>query len=91
MLAWIFFRAETLAHAWSFLKGIFSKSLFVIPQFEGNMQSTICIILLVFFIALEWLGKEGDFAIDYITKRQSRFKRWLLYAFNIPYRYVYSN
>ena len=47
------------------------------------MQSTICIILLVFFIALEWLGKEGDFAIDYITKRQSRFKRWLLYAFLI--------
>ena len=53
------------------------------PQFEGNMQSAICIILLVFFIALEWLGKEGDFAIDYITKRQSRFKRWLLYAFLI--------
>lgn len=83
MLAWVFFRAETLSHAWSYLKGIFSKSLFETPQFEGNIQSTICIILLVFFIALEWFGREGDFAIDYITKRQSRLKRWLFYAFLI--------
>ena len=83
MLAWVFFRAETLSHAWSYLKGIFSKSLFETPQFEGNIQSTICIILLVFFIALEWFGREGDFAIDYITKEEGRLKRWLLYAFLI--------
>jgi D-alanyl-lipoteichoic acid acyltransferase DltB (MBOAT superfamily) len=83
MLAWVFFRAETLAHAWSYLKGIFSKSLFAIPQFEGNTQSTICIILLVFFMALEWFGREGDFAIDHITKSQNRLKRWLLYTFLI--------
>ena len=83
MLAWVFFRAETLSHAWSYLKGIFSKSLFETPQFEGNIQSAICIILLVFFIALEWFGREGDFAIDYITKEEGRLKRWLLYAFLI--------
>ena len=27
--------------------------------------------------------REGDFAIDYITKSQSKLKRWLLYAFLI--------
>ena len=62
---------------------MFSKSLFTIPQFEGNTQSTICVILIFFLTALEWLGREGDFAIDHITKSQSRLNRWLLYAFLI--------
>ena len=34
-------------------------------------------------MVLEWFGREGDFAIDHITKSQSRLKRWLLYAFLI--------
>ena len=77
------FRAETLGHAWSYLKGICSSSLFTMPHFEGYKQSVICIILLVFFMVLEWFGREGDFAIDHITKSQNRLLRWLLYAFLI--------
>ena len=83
MIAWVFFRAETLGHAWSYLRGSCSSSLFTMPVFEGYKQSVICIILLVFFMVLEWFGREGDFAIDHITKSQNRLLRWLLYAFLI--------
>ena len=34
-------------------------------------------------MVLEWFGREGDFAIDHITKSQNRLLRWLLYTFNI--------
>ncbi len=83
MIAWVFFRAETLVHAWSYIEGIFHGSLLSMLDFEKSIQSLVCIILIVFFIILEWFGREGEFAIDHIAKHQNRLQRWLLYAFLI--------
>ena len=62
VLAWIFFRAENIEHAFSYLNEIFSYSLFQFPHFNyGRLTS---VILILFFMSLEWFGRENDFAIQ---------------------------
>lgn len=58
--AWIFFRAESINHAWLYLKGLFSWSLFSIPQ----VRPTNIIILLILFVLTEWKGRQGLYAIE---------------------------
>ncbi|MBV1922393.1 MAG: MBOAT family protein, partial [Flavobacteriaceae bacterium] len=60
ILAWIFFRAENLAHAWQILKEIFSRSFFSLP----TEKPITTIILIILFVIFEWIGREGEYAID---------------------------
>jgi alginate O-acetyltransferase complex protein AlgI len=76
VLAWVFFRAENIGHAWSYLSTIFSKSLFTIPYYSG-MKTPILLIL--FFIIIEWLGRESDYAIENIKNKFNLITRWSFY------------
>ncbi|MFT7613636.1 MAG: alginate O-acetyltransferase complex protein AlgI [Parvicellaceae bacterium] len=58
--AWIFFRAESLDHAFSYILNIHSWSLFSMPEV---LPKTLIVILVVFMI-VEWLGREQEFAIE---------------------------
>ena len=81
VLAWIFFRAESIEHALSYISEIFSQSFFSRPYFSGHMRLTS--ILIVIFIILEWMGRENLYAIEKIGFKWLRIARWLLYAFII--------
>jgi alginate O-acetyltransferase complex protein AlgI len=70
--AWIFFRANSVTLAFHYIKGIFTKSLFTLPE----IRPTFLIILVLFFIIIEWLGREGNFALDNFRKQGNRFFRW---------------
>ena len=64
VLAWIFFRAENIGHAWSYLSTIFSKSLFSIPEFKISRIYTLQVLLVIFlFIIIEWIGRNEQYAI----------------------------
>ncbi len=76
VLAWIFFRAENLTHAFSYIGGIFSKSLFSIPEYSG-MKSIILLIL--GFIILEWIGRGNNFGIEILKNKFNPVIRWLFY------------
>ena len=85
VLAWIFFRAESLSHAFDYLNGIFSKSLFTMPQgndFLGTqIHPFILFTLLVVFILIEWIGREGQFAIAQLgIKWKAPFRYAMYYA-----------
>ena len=73
VFAWIFFRSENLSHAINYIKGIFNKSLFSLPTFDVKTLS----VLIVFFMIVEWFGRNEDFAID----RFFMNSKWLRYAF----------
>jgi len=75
ILAWIFFRAENIAHAWQILTEIFSKSLFTLPT---ERPYTILLLLVVFTI-FEWLGRDGEYAIARLGKSWKTPVRWLVY------------
>ncbi|WP_432713703.1 MBOAT family O-acyltransferase [Pedobacter sp.] len=65
VLAWIFFRAKDLHHAFQYIGGIFSPSLLTTP--ELNRAGVIILLLVFIFFIIEWLGREGHFAINHIT------------------------
>ena len=89
--AWIFFRAENLEHAFSYISGIFSKSLFSFPKLNKAALATL--ILIAFLLIIEWIGREENFAIErFLIKRKQInsninkyiiFLRWIFYAFII--------
>ena len=78
--AWIFFRAENIGHAVSYISEIFSPSLFSIPQFVGRGRAFVVIVLIGIFVLLEWQGREGQYAIDNLGQNWYRPIRWSFYA-----------
>ena len=90
-LAWIFFRAESIEHALIYIKGIFSKSIFSTPNIAGkNVDIPILLGLLLFFLIIEWIGREGKFALENINIKSTRFVRWGFYLFLIILIYVFQ-
>lgn len=77
--AWIFFRAENIGHALSYISEIFSSSLFEIPDFSGRRKALITIFLIGIFVLIEWYGREQQFAIQNFGTRWKRPIRYAMY------------
>ena len=80
VFAWIFFRAENIGHAWSYISEIFSPSLFTVPDLAGMGKMLTTAILVVIFIVVEWQGREGQYAISNIGVTWPRAARWAFYS-----------
>ena len=71
--AWIFFRAESLQHAFVYIKDIFSKSLLTFPsQFSLKL---LCLISFLFVV--EWFNRERFHGLE--VKRFPPIIRHLIY------------
>lgn len=79
VFAWIFFRAENIGHALSYISEIFSTSLFSIPKFAGMRRALITIILVAIFVLVEWKGREGQYAISNLGIKWKRPLRYAMY------------
>lgn len=76
VLAWIVFRAENMGHAWSYLATIFSKSLFTFPEIEISKVYTLqVIIMILFFLIIEWSGREKSHALEQFGFQWNPFLR----------------
>ena len=64
VLAWIFFRAESVGHAFSYIDGIVSGSVFSLPEFIRLRLAALTLILILIFVLIEWRGREDQFAIQ---------------------------
>lgn len=71
--AWIFFRAENVKHAISYISSILSKSTFTTPEI---VPKTL-ILLISLFMIIEWLGRKHQYALE---KAGSNWKK--------PFRYT---
>ena len=69
-----------MGHAVSYISGIFSSSLFSMPIFDDPGSVFMTLILLSFFIFIEWIGREEQFAIANIGRSWNRVLRWLFYS-----------
>jgi D-alanyl-lipoteichoic acid acyltransferase DltB (MBOAT superfamily) len=81
VFAWIFFRAESVHHAIEYIVGIFNASLFTVPDVKTAAYATL--ILIGFFMLIEWIGREHQFALQDFLVKKPRFIRWLFYGFII--------
>jgi len=91
VLVWVFFRAENIEHAFSYISTIVSKSLLEIPYYSGiGNQKSLFILVLVFFI-IEWVGRNGTYALETTPKLiRIPFLRYTSYILLILVIYYYS-
>lgn len=81
VFAWIFFRAESIHHATSYIKGMLSESLFTVPVIDENTgKISMIIILIVFQSIMEWLGRNEEYAIAGTGAEWKRPWRWVFYS-----------
>tara|TARA_R110002012_G_scaffold11112_7_gene49974 strand:+ start:64696 stop:66144 length:1449 start_codon:yes stop_codon:yes gene_type:complete len=81
VLAWIFFRANNIKHAFEYISEIFSSSFFTFPIFYKVDSVKPIYILLIIFIIIEWLGREQQYAIAYLgTKWPPPLRYGMYYA-----------
>jgi len=73
LIAWVFFRAETIQHAFNYLTHMFSTSLFVFPE---NQKRNVILIIILLIIKWFHRKKEHGFQID----NYATFIRWPLYC-----------
>lgn len=79
LIAWIFFRSNSISHAMSYLSEIFSSSLFTMPELTNMDTALNTILMVVIFLILEWIGREQQYAIQRIGLNWKRHWRWAFY------------
>ncbi len=79
VFAWIFFRAESLNHAFSYIGGIFSSSLFTIPVVISVKMCVLACILIA-FILFEWFHRDREHSLQLENEKLPVFFRYSLYV-----------
>ncbi|MGL2988095.1 MBOAT family O-acyltransferase [Flavobacterium sp. RSSA_27] len=87
VFAWIFFRAESLPVAFQLIQGIFSSSFFQLPL----IRPTYLIVLILFFVSIEWFGRRGNFALEHFLGNRSRILRWSFYLFLLVLLFLFQS
>ena len=60
VFAWIFFRAENLEHAFTYITELFSTSLFSVPNFNDVNTTTTYILIIIIYDGLSgWVEKNN--------------------------------
>jgi len=76
LLAWVFFRSETVSQAVEFIGTIFSSSLFTLPQVYGlDILAFIPLLILA-----EWLQRDKQHALQIEKSISARWLRWSIYT-----------
>ncbi|WP_429399567.1 MBOAT family O-acyltransferase [Mucilaginibacter lappiensis] len=80
LIAWIFFRSASVGQALQIIGGIFSKDLFKMPQ---TSPRPVILVIIILFVIIEWIGREGRYAIENVGIRWTPVLRWSFYSFII--------
>lgn len=64
VLAWVFFRAESIGAAFAYLGHMFSLSLFSLPE----IRPKTLLVLLTLFIGVEWIGRRGAYGTEWVAR-----------------------
>lgn len=75
VIAWVFFRAESVSMALHFIYRTANSSLFTIPE----IRPTDLLIFLLIFIAIEWAGRRDFYAIERLWFKYPKPIRLFLY------------
>lgn len=86
VFAFIFFRANNITHALSYIREIFSSSTFTKP--EGIRNDVVW--LLIVFVIIEWLGRENQYAIEKMGLKWPRLLRLSFYYFILLVIFMYA-
>ena len=84
VFAWIFFRAENVSHAFSYIGGIFSKTLFSISiedikQLSIGAHIIYVVLLIVCFVLVEWVQRNNEHSLQFRRDNNYRILRRVFY------------
>ncbi len=79
VIAWIFFRADSIFHALEILSEIFSNSILTIPDFDKRHKAFFFLPLIIVLIAIEWIGRREEFALSRIELKWKKPIRYVIY------------
>lgn len=75
IIAWVFFRSETVEKALSYILQIFSASLLTQPEvFPKNL-----IFLILTFLSVEWVQRNKQHALQFENESLPQIARWSIY------------
>jgi alginate O-acetyltransferase complex protein AlgI len=77
VFGWIFFRAQDMGHAMTFIQGIFKGNLFQQPTLPD--AANLVIFFIIFTMFIEWLGRESKYALERFGLNWYAPFRWLFY------------
>jgi D-alanyl-lipoteichoic acid acyltransferase DltB (MBOAT superfamily) len=78
-IAWVFFRAENLHHAFEYLNGLSSISIFSVPSSLQEYDITLIAVLIVVMIMVEWKDRKSDFGLQSFASSWGKSYRYILY------------
>ena len=96
VFAWIFFRAENIEHALKYIydmfNGLFSKVGYIqtLNLFYWEIGYLLPLILILFLL-MEWLGREGQYAIENMGLKWHSYKRKVFYSIIVILIILLSN
>lgn len=81
VFAWIFFRSESIEHAFSYIKQMFTSSLFSMPNLENigksfTLQITLMIMIL---LVIEWKSINNKYGLEKIGLNWNKYIRLSFY------------
>ncbi len=79
VFAWIFFRAENIPHAFRYISGMLSPSIFEMPEFPYITNALIILLITGVFVLIEWVGRERQYAIQHLGVTWKRPLRYAMY------------
>jgi alginate O-acetyltransferase complex protein AlgI len=79
ILAWIFFRAETLSQVVEIFQSIFSASVIEKPMLFKPRTLFLTLSIICLLLIIEWLGRTSKHALEYFLLDRSIILRHLFY------------
>jgi D-alanyl-lipoteichoic acid acyltransferase DltB (MBOAT superfamily) len=90
VITWIFFRAENISHAFSYISEIFSSSIVNTPSVFFNDNTSLNMILILGFVLIEWFGRENNYAIEKLNLKINKFFTWTFYLILIATIFIFN-
>jgi len=78
VLAWVFFRAESVSHAMKYLYRLLSEPIIQIPNFSDRRSALTVIIILGLTLIVEWYSRNESHAISKLSNL-GPLHRWAYY------------
>ena len=93
VIAWIFFRADSLYMAFDYISIIFSPKFFVLPIQDFWSMNTgnhliYLFFLLIGFILVEWFQREKNHGLELDSQKLPKTVRWAFYYVVIIFCFI---
>ena len=79
MIAWIFFRSDSMQDALFYMERMFSNTLFSTPQFRGRAEGLLSLFFIALFLLTDWLGRNQEYAIAELGIKWRKSFRYAFY------------